>query len=84
MICMELRLSSEIVGNLWWVSVACVGYSCISGCFVVRWDLWEPLGQGRRVLTCTLRRLALVLCGTGDEVHLLHYRDVLWVSCGVE
>ena len=31
---------------------------------IVRWDVGEPVGQRRLVLTCTLRSCNRVLCGT--------------------
>ena len=42
-------------GFLWGVSVT-LAYQVR---LVVRWDVWVPLGQSRRVLTCTLGEVFL-------------------------
>ena len=64
---MELRLRCKIVG-----------YSCISGslsCALGCWRTSRAKTSGfdlhSEVMQC--------LCGTGDELHLLYSRDVLWV-----
>ena len=61
--------------DLCWVSVGCVWYFCILG------SLSGALGcvVTSRATLSGLFCVAQYSCNTGDEMHLLYQRNVLWV-----
>ena len=71
-------------GVLRWMSVGCVGYSCISGSLSYALGLVGTSRAKTSGVDLHSEVIYFVLCGTVDEVHLLYYGDVRWVCCGVE
>ena len=41
----NLGLDGRTWGGLWWVSLGGVECSCILGSLIVRWDVWELVGE---------------------------------------